>query len=331
MTFRTDQAGWLSVIPLVRPLLKTWRAEIEEYCRQRSLQPLIDPSNRETVYFRNRLRHELIPTLQEYNPKIKQVLWRTAETLAGDLQILDELFMPVWKQCLVRQGKKFVCLSLPVLQLLLPGQQRTVLRQAIRILQPALRDFDFNTIERGRAFVNSPTATGQMDLAAGLRLFVEKNLLFVAEWGAAVLEKEWPQLEPGRVVELAVPGQAALSGDWLLMVKDCESLPDKAAWNAPLPGKVWLDLDSLSLPLVVRTRRPGDRFQPLGLNGHRMKLSNFFVNEHLNQRARDGWPLLCSGDQIAWIPGFRPAHFCRISETTRKAILIELSGSGAGA
>jgi tRNA(Ile)-lysidine synthase len=331
MTFRTEQTQWIAGIPLVRPLLKTWRAEIEAYCHNRDLAPLMDPSNQETVFFRNRLRHQLIPTLQEYNPRIKEVVWRMAQTLAGDLEILEELFEPIWKNCLVRQGNGYVCLSLPVLQLLLPGQQRTVLRRAIQIMQPGLRDFEFKTIERGRNFVNNPSATSQLDLAAGLRLFVENDLLFLAKWGTTILDQEWPQIPPGKTWILPLEGQLALADDWLLTVRIGESVPSETNWNSPGPTRVWLDLETVSMPLIVRTRQPGDRFQALGLNGHSLKLSNFFINEHLNQRARDGWPLICSGEQIVWIPGFRPAHFCRITEATQKTILIELSGSRAGA
>ena len=59
MPFRTEFPGWQPQLPLVRPLLTTWRAEVEEYCRLRQLEPLYDPTNRETLYYRNRLRLDL--------------------------------------------------------------------------------------------------------------------------------------------------------------------------------------------------------------------------------------------------------------------------------
>jgi tRNA(Ile)-lysidine synthetase-like protein len=78
-------------------------------------------------------------------------------------------------------------------------------------------------------------------------------------------------------------------------------------------------------PLVLRARRRGDRFEPLGLSGHSQKLSDLFVNEKLPVRARDRWPLLCDGELIAWVPGFRPAERCRLRRQTRRAIRLELS------
>ena len=74
----------------------------------------------------------------------------------------------------------------------------------------------------------------------------------------------------------------------------------------------------------LRTRREGDRFEPLGMNGQVMKLSDFFINAKLPQRARDRWPLLCMGDIIVWIPGYRPAHPFRLTENTRQVLYFAL-------
>jgi tRNA(Ile)-lysidine synthase len=83
------------------------------------------------------------------------------------------------------------------------------------------------------------------------------------------------------------------------------------------PFQVWLDAKDLTRPLKLRVRRPGDQFAPFGLEGHTQKLSDFFVNVKMPQRARDNWPLLCAGDEIIWVPGHRPAHEHRLTETTR--------------
>ena len=61
-------------IPLVRPILHLWRSETEAYCQEHGLQPVYDPSNRDETYFRNRLRHSLIPELEKYNPRFKNTL-----------------------------------------------------------------------------------------------------------------------------------------------------------------------------------------------------------------------------------------------------------------
>jgi tRNA(Ile)-lysidine synthase len=91
------------------------------------------------------------------------------------------------------------------------------------------------------------------------------------------------------------------------------------------PFQVWLDADSIEGELFLRPRREGDRFEPLGLGGHTQKLSDFFTNEKLPQRARDRWPLLCAGEKIAWIPGYQPAHSFRVTQASRRILYFTLT------
>ncbi|MBL8099851.1 MAG: tRNA lysidine(34) synthetase TilS, partial [Anaerolineales bacterium] len=75
----------------------------------------------------------------------------------------------------------------------------------------------------------------------------------------------------------------------------------------------------------LRVRRAGDHFSPLGMEGHTQKISDFFVNEKVPQRARDRWPLLCAGDEIIWVPGFRPAHVHRLTDETKHVIYFSIT------
>src|SRR5207245_2231671 len=95
-------------IPLVRPLLDWQRADTEAYCREHGLSPIYDPTNHDTAYFRNRLRHELMPTLEGYNPRIRQALVRTALALQGDEALLAELVDAAWQKSVLAQGAGFV-------------------------------------------------------------------------------------------------------------------------------------------------------------------------------------------------------------------------------
>ncbi|MBA4379388.1 MAG: tRNA(Ile)-lysidine synthetase, partial [Anaerolinea sp.] len=74
----------------------------------------------------------------------------------------------------------------------------------------------------------------------------------------------------------------------------------------------------------VRPRREADRFQPLGMDGRSVKLSDFFVNVKLPKRARAKWPLVCVGAEIAWLAGFRIAHPFRITEKTKRVVHLSL-------
>ena len=84
-------------LSLVRPLLATSRAEIEAYCAAHKLAPRYDRSNEDTTFFRNRLRHELLPVLETYNPAIREVLAHTAEVLAGEHAVLRLEVEAAWR------------------------------------------------------------------------------------------------------------------------------------------------------------------------------------------------------------------------------------------
>jgi tRNA(Ile)-lysidine synthase len=158
-------------------------------------------------------------------------------------------------------------------------------------------------------------------------MFRESNHWYICTLDAEIPFNLWPQLTGQSSVPLSVPGQVELAGGWKL---NCES------WGMPVlareqaernedPFQVWLDAKDLSKPLGLRVRRPGDQFAPFGLDGHSQKLSDFLVNVKMPQRARENWPLLCAGDEIIWVPGYRPAHSYRLTETTKKVLYFSIS------
>ncbi len=326
MTYRSTGHAWDARLPLVRPLLGAWREEILAYCRERGLQPHFDQTNLDTTYFRNRLRHELIPSLEGYNPRFRQVLLRTAQSLAGDYDVLEQVLQAAWQDCLAGQGSGAVALWRPPLQKLLPGLQRGILRRAMALLRPGLPDVDFDTVERALAFLAQPTLSGQMDLSNGLRIFDQGEKVFLADWQADLRDPAWPQVAPGKLLELNVPGRAALEGGWSLSASLVEVSPELRAAVAANgdPLQAWLDFDPGDGPLAVRGRRPGDRFEPLGMGGHSIKLSDYFINVKLAERARGCWPLILLKGEIAWVAGYRIAHPFRLTDTSRRGLHLRL-------
>ena len=131
----------------------------------------------------------------------------------------------------------------------------------------------------------------------------------------ALADDEWPQLNGELVIAV---GQTILLGNGWELHARLDEVPGTAIGASRWEG--WLDADQIPGPLMVRCARPGDRFQPLGMEGHSIKLSDFWINEKLPRRARAGWPLVVTGEEIAWIPGFRPAHGLRVRGETRNAV-----------
>lgn len=325
MTFRGLLPEWDEAIPLVRPLLNLRHEEALACCDERGVVPAEDASNSDQSFFRNRLRHELLPLLESYNPQVRESLLRMARGMAGDHDVLEAATAEAWKQVQACTGAGYVSFDLAAFRTLLRGLQRRVLRAAMAYLRPDLRDVDFLSIERGVSFLNTPSRTREMDLLQNIHLLADDRRAVLAETDAQIVDENAPRMDATQELLLNVPGSVALEGWYIsadyIDLEQVESLPDLGEDLS----QAWIDAGELTLPLRVRTRRPGDRFQPLGLDGHSLKLADFFVNQRVPRWQRNNWPLVFSGAVLAWVPMFRPAHPYRLTGSTRRAVHLVLT------
>jgi tRNA(Ile)-lysidine synthase len=325
MEVRSLPNAWSEDIPLVRPLLSTWRTQILDYCQEKDLDPISDSTNQDLTYFRNRLRHELIPYLEGYNPSIRRVIWRTAEVLRGDLQLVDSLVENVWQDCFVSEGPGYIELDKQRSSEQPLSIQRNLIRRAIASLRPGLRDINFHAVELGRKYLQNTLPPAEVDLISGLRIVTEPERLWVAEWDVQLPAGEWPQLSVPEV-SLQIPGNLPLGAGWQLSAEEVpvQKIAENQVQLNEDPFQALVDSDTIHSPLLVRSRRQGDRFQPFGMDGHSIKLSDFMINMKLPKRARGSWPLVFHSGQLIWVPGFRTAHSFSITDNTRRAVNLRL-------
>ncbi len=300
-------------IPLVRPLLNVWHKETEEYCASHGFSPLRDSSNESLEYLRNRIRRDLIPALERYNPRFRETVLRNAAALSSDHQLLDDLLGTHWDKLLIRRAEDCITLDLHRLQDLSPALQRQIVRRAAELLAPETQ-MDFSDLDRAAEFVTDPLRR-RTELSGGLSLSRESEVLYVAIAGARLPSGAWPQMPPGMdQLAITVPGHFMLDAGWQL---EAEHFTPEAAVSGPdfrSTDRFRADIDAscLSDYLRLRIRRVGDQFQPFGMGGHSQKLADFFVNEKIPVRLRARWPLLCDGDTIVWVPGYRLAERFRL-------------------
>lgn len=325
MPYRAKPNAWSESLPLVRPLLAVWRSEIEEYCNANNLRPLLDPSNSDQTFFRNRLRHELVPLMESYVPGFKQRLAQTSALVGEESDLVDELARRVWHGVLSQRGDGFVQLNRRALLHEPRALQAAILRRAMTELRPNQRDVDFDALRRAQRIISDGRAATPTDWAAGLYLLVEGERIWVADWEAD-LPVDWPQA-PEAPTHVEVPFDVDLGRGWRVRAAARErdgvgpvELSDLGARE----NLAQLDFDVVGEELALRRRRPGDRFQPLGMESGSLKLADFMINEKMPLRARAGWPLLCKGDEIVWVPGYRLAHPYRVADGTKRILEIEL-------
>jgi tRNA(Ile)-lysidine synthase len=315
----------MSGLRLIRPLLQVTRAHIEAYCRAHGLHPREDLSNLDTTYFRNRLRHDLLPCLETYNPQIRDVLCRSAAAIADDHALLRTALEESWPRIVVSESETAVQFDLQAWRALPRSLQRATLREAVHRLRLSLRNINFEHIENAMWLAVEKPTGAQATLPQGLLLTVGYDRLTLADDAAGPPGSSLPQLSatglhvpvPGAltiprsrwVVETALLAREELPRDW-------QSGVDRWA--------VFLDADVSGTELRLRCRQRGDRFQPLGMGGSTVKLSEFMINAKIEQRLRDHWPLLSGQPGILWVIGCRQEERTRVTASTQRVLRVRL-------
>jgi tRNA(Ile)-lysidine synthase len=330
MQFWSLPNPWSDEIPLARPLLEFWREEIDAYIQDHKLEPIEDKTNRDTTIFRNRLRHELIPSLTHYNPGIRKVLYRMSQVLDADYEILEGIVDSAWQEICQDQGPGYTSFRFAALRAQPVGIQRYLIRKGINFLLPGLRDIDFHTVDRALDFIKVPTHSKRMELAAGLYILLEDELLWLANDTAVLPDHSWPQLplNDNNCIELSLgrTGNLLLGQGWRIDVdlqKTSRDFYRQTLENSDM-FQAWVNIERVQFPLTVRCRRPGDRFYPAGMAGRSVKLSDFMINVKIPERARARWPLVYSGSELMWVPGYRLAHSFLISDSTPQVLHLRL-------
>lgn len=309
---------------LIRPLLFVTRSEILDYCALHGLAPRFDRSNEDTTFFRNRLRHELLPLLESYNPQMRRILGSTAAVLADDYELLRGDLQAAWPAVVVQESDQRLVFDLDAWRHLPAAMQRSVLREAIHRLRGSLRNVNFVHVDNARTLLHEGTAGNRMTLPAGLEVALGYDRFAVGTEGVELPVDHAPQMDAAWL-PLSAPGNTGLAG-WILetaLLNPADLPPD---WQANAdPWQATLDANVLGTAPALRTRRPGDRFQPLGLDGRSQQLAELFTNAKVPAPARDRWPLLvtAAGD-IAWVCGLRVDERAKVTASTQRVLHIRM-------
>lgn len=300
---------------IIRPLLAVSRRDIEAYCRDQGLQPRYDSSNYKTDYLRNRVRLKLLPTLEaDYNPAIRDALWRLSELAGDEHEYLSQEAAKLWGTVAVAGDK--VAIDGKALAGLHKALQRELIRQAIEKKRGALTGISYSHVEKLLLMALTGTVGSVLTLPGGLT--AKKTYTGLELYGSAAGLKQAPFLQGFKPAEVAVPGVTAVHGMEIL-AEMITSSPSGQGRNIAV-----FDFEQLRLPLVVRTRQPGDRFRPLGLGGSK-KLKEFFIDNKIPEAERDCVPLITDQQEIIWVAGWRQSEHGKVSDNTQKKLQLSIS------
>lgn len=301
---------------LVRPLLDTTRTETEGYCEAVGVTPCQDPSNRWLEPLRNRIRHELLPGLKSYNPAIVEALCRLAESAALDSDYLTVETDRLWSE-LADVDTNRVAFDRQRLASLHPALRRRLLRRAFAHAAGDPVDVKAFHIRTADSVIAAGVATSMLSLPGGVTLKITQASVELAKVTPVVIA-------PPTEVALAVPGEATF-GAWTIQAE----IVDASAFRpGDDPYDAYLDLDRTGERLLIRARRPGDRFRPLGM-AEVKKLQDFLVDAKVPRGERDRLPLVCAPDgRIVWVVGHRIANDAKVTSTTRRIVRLHAQPAG---
>ena len=304
---------------LVRPLLEVGRAELRRYLADGRIPFREDASNADLRVPRNRVRHELLPQLRTYSPRVVEALARQADIARADEAWLSRRANEAAAD-LVSQERGLVALDAAGLAALPPALARRVARDALARIEPRRREIGFDAIERvRRTAAGGPARTDlpdcRVERAAGrVRLVPRRG-------------RTGPVPRPGFAYRLAIPGDVSVPEAGVRV--RAEVVEAAAGARAAGGGRTAVVALPAAAPLVVRSWRFGDRYRPLGLGGRSRKLQDLFVDRKVPRDERTRIPLVLDADgRVVWVVGFGIGHDFRAGEGDESVLFLKVSGLG---
>ncbi len=330
MLYKTAMEDWVDIpnaesISLARPLLDIRHVQTEAYCDQRGITPIHDPSNLDTTFFRNRIRHLLIPFLKDFNPGIEGIILRMAKVMQDETLLIHNLLQEKWERIVLETSEDALHIDRLQFSEMHIALQRSFVRRVIKVLKPDIRDLGFDHVERAIRFITGKPHSNTLQLISGLEILnlSTREAIFL-EAGTLLKFPEYPQMQTHSMQELNTPSSMELQNNWSLTAERREMKskdhPEVLASLEALTAA--LDVESIKGQLVIRPIEPGDRIQPLGMRGS-LKISDLFINNKIPQPARERWPLVVDEEKVVWVVGLRIHDRCRIMPSTKEIVLIQ--------
>ncbi|HLX57144.1 MAG TPA: tRNA lysidine(34) synthetase TilS [Ktedonobacteraceae bacterium] len=334
-------AGMIGMQPrqrdIIRPLLEVTHEQALDYCQQHGITPLEDLSNADPAYTRNRIRHQLLPLMESINASFRATLLRSAAVMRADFDYIETQIDACWSQVVSSEQHNAITLQVEALAELPLSLQRHLLRRVAANLrggQSPLEPRHYALVEQ---LLQRPAdrQARSLDLPQCLRV---TRVLHEATFERHH-DNERNKSEPLLPVEatLPIPGEVAVDGTpWIaraellsdVLMEQVKQALRREDWPEVwhlLPASryvVYIDVSGVGASLRVRTRRPGDRLQPLGMS-HEKKVQDVLVDHHIARPARDSIPLFFSASHCVWLAGISLDE--RVRLTSKTELIARLS------
>lgn len=298
---------------IIRPVLCLERREIDQYRKERKLSCVLDSTNLEDEYTRNRIRHHILPVLEkEINERAVSHMAETAELLGQAEMFLAEQGRQLADACRTQNGSYlFGDFFLEKPEIL----QKYAVREAMEILAGSRKDFSVSHVKQVLFLAGSGTGASA-DLPRGLQ--AERD------YQGILLKKKKNENIPepsGEAYHLPLPGVLSCPlGNWETKIF---SWTEQKIFEKKYTK--WFDYDRIKDEIQIRTRKTGD-FLTVNREGQHKKLSRCMIDEKIPRKERDSIPLAAAGNEILWILGGRINERYKITSETKNVLEINYQG-----
>jgi tRNA(Ile)-lysidine synthase len=311
--------GWRGLIGMqprrgifIRPLLDCGRRELIMYLRSRRISYVIDSSNKDNRFYRNRIRNRLLPYLRkDFNPAVDEALLRLR---AGALEGWHLLEAPISARIPKLRRDGTVIIPLRELEGSSDFEIYLMIDLILRERFGIFQDIERTHFDAAKRLIRSAQS--------GRRLRFPHDVILLKEQRNLAVMVERAESSATGMIVVPGPGRYELP-QWNL------SLEVETVTGSGIEHR-WSDLEvflaKVRFPIRARSRREGDRVAPFGMRG-RKKLSDLYIDRKTPLRMRDRYPVFEDADGILWVPGLVTDERTRITGRTRRAVRLEVSES----
>ncbi len=309
---------------LIRPFLRFPKKRLLDYLARYDIPWLQDSSNMERIFLRNKIRLDLIPYLEKhFNPGISRTLLKTAEVLESEEKLLEEIAENACTISFERGKKPSQNLTIKIAEFsTFPiAIQRRVLESAFHKMRnkPSVRHIEqlLHQIDKGHQ-------NSILHFSSGLRSIKRTGKLLFS-YPAGIVHQRGNLIKfASKYYELAVagPGSYRIEETGVTVTLECiDCLPE--GYDSYEEQNIFLDLDKVSFPMLLRSPLAGDRFHPLGAPGSK-KVGDYMTDRKIPKEERDKIPILLDTETIIALPGMQIDNRFRITDSTRNVLRIRI-------
>jgi tRNA(Ile)-lysidine synthase len=314
---------------IIRPLIECSREEIEEYCQEHKIGYRIDSSNKEVVYFRNKIRLELLPLLsKDYNKNIKDIMLRLRNIISEVSAYLNQETELLFKEVARRESPEMVIIDLIKFTSLSLALKRRIIRKSIEVVKGNLYSISFRHNNEILKLTEYQLGEKEIYLPDDIRAKKIYNKIII--YKKRISKNQIDEIPTTWEYNILIPGKTEIKSlDIEVEIKILDSVDIKSSLyfnRKKSKGKFleFIDYNKVKLPLKLRNRRSGDKFYPLKMKGLK-KVKDFFIDNKIPKSHRDLIPILVDNeDQIVWIMGMRLDDRVKINSDTKKVLRIKI-------